>query len=167
MENTKPTAADVVKYLTARGGDDRKFFVSHNTIFEQFPGSEPFPYGFMEEVYWMKDGIIGSRGYALWPFDNAPIAKAAKKVKYVIDPKPAVPLMSLLETPAPQATIPVIPTPAPATPQVGSKAARALAIVKANPTASTKELIALVMKDCSMSEAGARTYVYNAKKSLG
>jgi hypothetical protein len=45
-----------------------------------------------------------------------------------------------------------------------SKTARALILATANTTLSNKDLTALFQKELSMTEAGARTYVYNARK---
>lgn len=50
--------------------------------------------------------------------------------------------------------------------KAGSKLERAIAIVKANPKASRKELIQLVVDQLGMSSAGASTYVHNAKKAV-
>jgi hypothetical protein len=50
--------------------------------------------------------------------------------------------------------------------KAGSKLERAIAIVKANPTASRKELIQLIVDQLGMSAAGASTYAHNAKKAV-
>lgn len=48
----------------------------------------------------------------------------------------------------------------------GSKLAQVVAICKANPTATRKELIALIVEQVGMTAAGASTYHQNAKPYL-
>lgn len=48
-----------------------------------------------------------------------------------------------------------------------SKRSKAEAIVKKyNASKSTKELVSMVMTDCTMTEQGARTYVYDARQKF-
>lgn len=49
--------------------------------------------------------------------------------------------------------------------KVGSKKEMAQALYEKNKTLSNQELVALFMKDLTMSKAGATTYVYNCKKA--
>lgn len=51
---------------------------------------------------------------------------------------------------------------------MATKQERAVAIYKANhQKMSNKDIVKKLMKELHMSEAGARTYAYNAKKALG
>lgn len=66
--------------------------------------------------------------------------------------------------PAPTAQVPVPHTPA--APRVGSKLDQAIQIVSTHGNASREYLIALLMRELTMSKAGASTYYYAAKKRI-
>lgn len=83
----------------------------------------------------MKDGAIGARGYDLWPFNTTHVETEVEE--------------KATETSDRKPT----------------KAAQVLELVKANKDMPVKDLVQLVIKQCQMTEAGARTYIYNAKKA--
>lgn len=139
MVSMKPTAEDAIKYLSSRT-NDRTFLHKDGMIFEQFGEQEPLLMSHCEELHWMKNGVVGARGYALWSFDNRlPAEPKKEEVKQEM-----------------KITMP----------RTGTKMERVVAIVKANASFEVKELLPIVMKECEMGEAGARTYIYNARKGL-
>lgn len=73
--------------------------------------------------------------------------------------------LTIVVKPIPDKIIKSIEPHTPKEVKVGSKLERAVAIVKANPNASRKELITMFVEQLSMTPAGASTYVYNAKKT--
>ncbi len=58
------------------------------------------------------------------------------------------------------------PTAKPKAPKKGSKIAHAVFILRENPELSRVQLIELIRIACGMSQAGASTYYYNAKKAI-
>lgn len=96
----------------------------------------------------------------------APIKKRVRKSRAKVKPVVVAPVLEVVETVAIVATEPsVVAEPvAPVLIFGRSKTARALILATANTTLSNKDLTALFQKELSMTEAGARTYVYNARK---
>lgn len=143
MKSIKPTADDAVAYLSSRT-DDRKFFHKDGIIYEQFEGHGASPFAFVDEIHWLKNGIVGARGYPLW-FVDMMEGEEPSQPKVIVSKRKK-------EDPSPTSKI--------------SKFNMAIGIVRDNLTESPKNVLQMVREMCDMSEAGARTYVSNAKKVL-
>ena len=96
----------------------------------------------------------------------APIKKRVRKSRAKVKPVVVAPVLEVVETVAIVATEPSVvaePVAPVVEPKKQSNTARALILATANTTFSNKDLTALFQKELSMTEAGARTYVYNAR----
>jgi hypothetical protein len=132
----KPTAQDAVDYLN-RVAPDRVWSHKDGIILETFEGFEPLQFAFEEELHWLKGGVVGARGYALWFADN---------YELIGEKKASAEFRATKET------------------NKITKLDRVVAMISVNTAASSKELVDLIMKDCEIGEAYARTLYYQAKK---
>jgi len=154
----KPTAQDAVEYLN-RVAPERKWSHRDGMIFEEFE-HEPILFAHAEELHWMKDKAIGARGTKLSTFEGAPM-NVTNTDQQQLDSLLTSKWLCEVFTPKAEAEADAHPV----EDKPKSKTERAKELVRANPTMSNKDLTTLFQKELGMTEAGARTYVYNARKA--